>query len=75
MDKRKVIILAIVLFLFIGLGTFVFAQNGSDENEGGQGIIQLMTPRSIMVKIMAKTLQADDVDGETQRKEEIQEQQ
>lgn len=34
MDKRKVIILAIVLFLFIGLGTFVFAQSGSDENEG-----------------------------------------
>ena len=36
MDKRKVIILAIVLFLFIGLGTFVFAQNGSDENGNGQ---------------------------------------
>ena len=37
MDKRKVIILAIVLFLFIGLGTFVFAQSGSDENGNGQG--------------------------------------
>lgn len=36
MDKRKGIILAIVLFLIIGLGTFVFA-GGSDNNENGQG--------------------------------------
>ncbi len=35
MDKRKGIILAIVLFLIIGLGTFVFA-GGSDNNEKGQ---------------------------------------
>ncbi len=35
MDKRKGIILAIVLFLIIGLGTFVFA-GGSDNNENGQ---------------------------------------
>ena len=33
MDKRKGIILAIVLFLIIGLGTFVFA-GGSDEGSG-----------------------------------------
>ena len=36
MDKRKGIILAIVLFLFIGLGTFVFAGN-SQNNENGPG--------------------------------------
>lgn len=35
MDKRKGIILAIVLFLIIGLGTFVFA-GGSENNEKGQ---------------------------------------
>ena len=33
MDKRKGIILAIVLFLIIGLGTFVFA--GTDEQRLG----------------------------------------
>ena len=43
MDKRKVIILAIVLFLFIGLGTFVFA-GGSEENENGQGNNTIETP-------------------------------
>lgn len=42
MDKRKVIILAIVLFLIIGLGTFVFA-GGSEENEG-QGNNTIDTP-------------------------------
>lgn len=36
MDKRKGIILAIVLFLIIGLGTFVFA-GGSEENGNGSG--------------------------------------
>ena len=39
MDKRKGIILAIVLFLIIGLGTFVFA-GSPEENEGsGNGTI------------------------------------
>ena len=34
MDKRKGIILAIVLFLIIGLGTFVFAGGSEDEGSG-----------------------------------------
>ena len=38
MDKRKGIILAIVLFLIIGLGTFVFAGSSEDE-ESGNGTI------------------------------------
>lgn len=36
MDKRKGIILAIVLFLFVGLGTYVFA-GGSEDLANGQG--------------------------------------
>ena len=36
MDKRKGIILAIVLFLFVGLGTYVFA-GGSEDLAKGQG--------------------------------------
>lgn len=36
MDKRKGIILAIVLFLLVGLGTFVFA-GGSEDVASGQG--------------------------------------
>ena len=34
MDKRKVVILAVVIFLLIGLGTFVFANPDESLNEG-----------------------------------------
>jgi hypothetical protein len=38
MDKKKGIILAVVLFLLIGLGTFVFANpSETDEQLSGNG--------------------------------------
>ncbi len=37
MDKRKGLILAIVLFLIIGLGTFVFAQDEDESFDQGNG--------------------------------------
>lgn len=64
MDKRKVIILAIVLFLIIGLGTFVFA-GGSEENEGGQGGNTINTPNNDGDDNGQGT-PSDDVDGETE---------
>ena len=65
MDKRKVIILAIVLFLFIGLGTFVFAQSGSDENGNGQGNNTIDTPNDNGGDNGQDT-PSGDVDGETE---------
>ena len=46
MDKRKIIILAVLLFLFIGLGTFVFANptqqtlEGNGEGDGNGDILE-----------------------------------
>ena len=37
MDKRKGIILAVVLFLLIGLGTFVFADEPNDDPDKNTG--------------------------------------
>ena len=65
MDKRKVIILAIVLFLFIGLGTFVFAQSGSDENGNGQGNNTIEAPDNNGGDNGQDT-PSGDVDGETE---------
>lgn len=66
MDKRKVIILAIVLFLFIGLGTFVFAQNGSDENGNGQGNNTIDTPDNNGGDNGQDTPSGTEDDGETE---------
>ena len=66
MDKRKVIILAIVLFLFIGLGTFVFAQNGSDENGNGQGNNTIEAPDNNGGDNGQDTPSGTDDDGETE---------
>lgn len=66
MDKRKVIILAIVLFLFIGLGTFVFAQNGSDENGNGQRNNTIEAPDNNGGDNGQDTPSGTDDDGETE---------
>ena len=66
MDKRKVIILAIVLFLFIGLGTFVFAQNGSDENGNGQGNNTIEAPDNNGGDNGQDTPSGTEDDGETE---------
>lgn len=66
MDKRKVIILAIVLFLFIGLGTFVFAQNGSEENGNGQRNNTIEAPDNNGVDNGQDTPSGTDDDGETE---------
>lgn len=66
MDKRKVIILAIVLFLFIGLGTFVFAQSGSDENGNGQGNNTIEAPDNNGGDNGQDTPSGTEDDGETE---------
>ena len=46
MDKRKGIILAIVLFLIIGLGTFVFANDSDNIADDGQNGDTINNPSS-----------------------------
>ena len=38
MDKKKIALIVVVLFLLIGLGSFVFANPDQEENLEGPGV-------------------------------------